>query len=113
MCLAFLRNKHYDNFTKVTLLLLLAAAAAAAAAAVNLRWWLDKADMRDLRLYTINGLLLLLVWGVARVVLFVPFYVHVLANWVSAVAGHKRCVALAKLQDRMAASSVPMPTHAP
>jgi hypothetical protein len=54
---------------------------------VNLRWWLDKADMRDLRLYTINGLLLLLVWGVARVVLFVPFYVHVLANWVSAVAG--------------------------
>lgn len=56
-------------------------------ASVNLRWWLDKADLRHLRLYTVNGLLLLLVWGVARVVLFVPFYVHVLANWVSAAFG--------------------------
>jgi hypothetical protein len=53
---------------------------------VNLRWWLDKADLKHLRLYTINGLLLLLVWGVARVVLFVPFYVHVAANWVSLAA---------------------------
>lgn len=59
------------------------AAAAVVDAAVNLRWYLDKADLKHIRLYTINGLLLLLVWGVARVVLFVPFYVHVLWNWVS------------------------------
>jgi hypothetical protein len=42
--------------------------------------------LKHTRLYTINGLLLLLVWGVARVVLFVPFYVHVLWNWVSGMA---------------------------
>lgn len=49
---------------------------------MNLRWWLEKADLKGTRLYTINGLLMLLVWGVARVVMFVPFYIHVLANWV-------------------------------
>lgn len=64
-----------------------AIAAIDAAAAVNLRWWLDKAGLKHLRVYTVNGLLLLLVWGVARVVLFVPFYVHVLANWVSVGVG--------------------------
>jgi len=63
-----------------------AAAAAAVVVAVNLRWWLEKADLKATRLYTINGLLMLLVWGVARVVMFVPFYIHVLANWVSPLA---------------------------
>eukprot|EP00775_Hariotina_reticulata_P002189 gene2189-2507_t len=48
---------------------------------VNLRWWLDKAGLKHLKLYTVNGLMLLLVWGVARVVLFVPFYLHVIQNW--------------------------------
>jgi hypothetical protein len=48
---------------------------------VNLRWWLDKAQLKHLKLYTVNGLMLLLVWGVARVVLFVPFYLHVIQNW--------------------------------
>lgn len=50
---------------------------------VNLRWYLDKANLKSSKLYTVNGLLLLLVWGVARVVLFIPFYLHVLQNWSS------------------------------
>lgn len=50
---------------------------------VNLRWYLDKANLKGTKLYTLNGLLLLLVWGVARVVLFIPFYVHVIQNWQS------------------------------
>jgi len=48
---------------------------------VNLRWLLDKAGLKHLKLYTVNGLMLLLAWGVARVVLFVPFYLHVFQNW--------------------------------
>ena len=48
---------------------------------VNLRWMLDKAGLRHLQLYTVNGLLLLLAWGVARVALFIPFYLHVLQHW--------------------------------
>lgn len=46
-----------------------------------MRWYLDKSDLKATKIYTANGLLLLLVWGVARVVLFFPFYLHVLQNW--------------------------------
>jgi hypothetical protein len=47
---------------------------------VNLRWALDRLQMKHLKLYQVNGLLLMLVWGVARVAMFVPFYLHVLQN---------------------------------
>lgn len=49
---------------------------------VNLRWYLDKMGLKSSQLYTINGLLLLLIWGIVRVLLFVPFYAHVYQNWV-------------------------------
>lgn len=39
--------------------------------------------MKGSKVYTANGLLLLLLWGVARVLLFIPFYAHVLQNWQS------------------------------
>lgn len=48
---------------------------------VNVRWWLDRAELKGHKLYTVNGLLLMLVWGVARVVMFLPLYAHVLWNW--------------------------------
>uniref|UniRef100_A0A383WKX4 TLC domain-containing protein n=1 Tax=Tetradesmus obliquus TaxID=3088 RepID=A0A383WKX4_TETOB len=47
---------------------------------VNLRWALDRLQLKHLKLYQVNGLLMLLVWGVARVAMFVPFYLHVLQN---------------------------------
>jgi hypothetical protein len=47
---------------------------------VNLRWALDRLQLKHLKLYQVNGLLLMLVWGVARVAIFVPFYLHVLQN---------------------------------
>jgi hypothetical protein len=47
---------------------------------VNLRWALDRLQMKHLQLHQVNGLLLMLVWGVARVAMFVPFYLHVLQN---------------------------------
>ncbi|KAF6260839.1 TLC domain-containing protein [Scenedesmus sp. NREL 46B-D3] len=47
---------------------------------VNLRWALDRLQMKHVKLYHVNGLLLMLVWGVARVGMFVPFYLHVLQN---------------------------------
>lgn len=54
---------------------------------VNARWLLDKAGRRDSKLYTVNGLLLTLMWGVARVVLFAPLFVHMAVHWhVSAAA---------------------------
>ncbi|KAF8061418.1 hypothetical protein HT031_004509 [Scenedesmus sp. PABB004] len=48
---------------------------------VNVRWWMDKAGRRDLAAYKVNGLCLLLVWGVARVAAFAPFAAHVAANF--------------------------------
>jgi hypothetical protein len=47
---------------------------------VNLRWALDRLQLKQLKLYQVNGLLLMLVWGVTRVAMFVPFYLHVLQN---------------------------------
>jgi hypothetical protein len=61
---------------------------------VNLRWMLDKAGLRHLQLYTVNGLLLMLAWGVGRVALFIPFYLHVLQHWSEIITAPMHAIVL-------------------
>ncbi|CAN0876812.1 TLC domain-containing protein 4 [Linum grandiflorum] len=43
---------------------------------VNLRWYLDVAGQKTSKLYIYNGVMLFLGWLVARILLFVYFFVH-------------------------------------
>lgn len=43
---------------------------------VNLRWLLDKMDMKDSRLYLMNGMTLMILWLLGRIVLFFFFFAH-------------------------------------
>ncbi|KAI5058660.1 hypothetical protein GOP47_0026830 [Adiantum capillus-veneris] len=43
---------------------------------VNLRWYLSIAGLKNSRVYVINGVLLFLGWMVARILLFVFFFIH-------------------------------------
>ncbi|KMZ70847.1 Transmembrane protein 56 [Zostera marina] len=43
---------------------------------VNLRWYLDRADKKDYKIYLYNGAALFLGWLIARVLLFVYFFTH-------------------------------------
>ncbi|CAN1312649.1 TLC domain-containing protein 4 [Linum perenne] len=43
---------------------------------VNLRWYLDVAGQKNSQLYIYNGVMLFLGWLVARILLFIYFFVH-------------------------------------
>lgn len=43
---------------------------------VNLRWYLDNSGQKGSKAYTLNGIALFLGWLVARVLLFIFFFVH-------------------------------------
>ncbi|KAL3849098.1 hypothetical protein ACJIZ3_010980 [Penstemon smallii] len=43
---------------------------------INLRWYLDAAGMKRSRAYIINGVVIFLVWLVARILLFVYLFYH-------------------------------------
>ncbi|XP_054820011.1 uncharacterized protein LOC129319001 isoform X2 [Prosopis cineraria] len=43
---------------------------------VNLRWYLDNAGLKSSKLYIGNGIMLFLGWLLARVVLFIFFFIH-------------------------------------
>ncbi|XP_052181976.1 uncharacterized protein LOC127794759 isoform X2 [Diospyros lotus] len=48
---------------------------------VNLRWYLDVAGKKNSELYICNGVLLFLGWLVARILLFVFFFYHLLIHF--------------------------------
>ncbi|XP_071917788.1 uncharacterized protein [Coffea arabica] len=48
---------------------------------VNLRWYLDTAGQKDSKLYVCNGLALFLGWLVARILLFMYFFVHLFSHF--------------------------------
>lgn len=41
---------------------------------INFRWWLEKGGMKSSPLYLLNGVMIFLMWIVARVLLFPPFF---------------------------------------
>ncbi|CDP04013.1 unnamed protein product [Coffea canephora] len=48
---------------------------------VNLRWYLDTAGQKNSKLYVCNGLALFLGWLVARILLFMYFFVHLFSHF--------------------------------
>ncbi|XP_062081680.1 uncharacterized protein LOC133788276 [Humulus lupulus] len=48
---------------------------------VNLRWYLDTADQKNSSLYICNGIALFVGWLVARIILFVYFFTHMLLHF--------------------------------
>ncbi|XP_031405909.1 TLC domain-containing protein 4-B isoform X2 [Punica granatum] len=48
---------------------------------VNLRWYLDVAGQKNSKLYLCNGILLFLGWLVARIILFIIFFIHMLLHF--------------------------------
>lgn len=48
---------------------------------VNLRWYLSLAGMKNSRAYVFNGVLLFFGWLVARVLLFIYFFVHIYLHY--------------------------------
>lgn len=48
---------------------------------INLRWYLDVAGQKNSKLYTYNGIALFLGWLVARVILFIFFFVHMFIHF--------------------------------
>ncbi|KAI5076167.1 hypothetical protein GOP47_0008232 [Adiantum capillus-veneris] len=48
---------------------------------VNLRWYLSKAGMKNSSAYVLNGVLLFLGWLIARVLLFIYFFVHLYLHY--------------------------------
>ncbi|XP_010555665.1 PREDICTED: transmembrane protein 56 [Tarenaya hassleriana] len=48
---------------------------------VNLRWYLDTSGQKSSKLYTCNGIALFLGWLVARVLLFIYFFVHMFLHF--------------------------------
>eukprot|EP00955_Chlamydomonas_euryale_P083749 363887-Chlamydomonas_euryale.AAC.8 len=41
---------------------------------IDLRWWLDKANLKSSRLYMYNGMAIFVSWVVARLCIFPPFF---------------------------------------
>ncbi|XP_015874792.3 uncharacterized protein LOC107411676 [Ziziphus jujuba] len=48
---------------------------------VNLRWYLDTAGLKGSTLYVCNGIALFIGWLVARVLLFIFFFIHMLIHF--------------------------------
>ncbi|KAK1285885.1 hypothetical protein QJS10_CPB20g00012 [Acorus calamus] len=48
---------------------------------VNLRWYLDLAGKKNSKLYILNGIALFLGWLVARILLFIYFYMHMYTHF--------------------------------
>eukprot|EP00250_Pteridium_aquilinum_P004522 c14722_g1_i1 orf=148-954(+) len=48
---------------------------------VNLRWYLSTAGMKSSRAYVVNGLFLFFGWLIARVLLFIYFFVHIYLHY--------------------------------
>lgn len=48
---------------------------------VNLRWYISKAGMKNSSAYVLNGVLLFLGWLIARVLLFIYFFVHLYLHY--------------------------------
>ncbi|KAI5321473.1 hypothetical protein L3X38_030544 [Prunus dulcis] len=48
---------------------------------VNLRWYLDVAGKKNSNLYVINGVALFLGWLVARILLFIYFFIHMFIHF--------------------------------
>lgn len=48
---------------------------------VNLRWYLDASGQKGSKAYTLNGIALFLGWLVARILLFIYFFVHMYSHF--------------------------------
>ncbi|KAK1322558.1 hypothetical protein QJS10_CPA03g00012 [Acorus calamus] len=48
---------------------------------VNLRWYLDLAGQKNSKFYTFNGIALFFGWLVARILLFIYFYMHIYTHF--------------------------------
>jgi len=48
---------------------------------INLRWYLDTAGLRKSKIYVMNGVALFLVWLVARIILFIYFFIHIYIHY--------------------------------
>lgn len=48
---------------------------------INLRWFLDVAGRKNSKAYVINGVAMFVIWLVARIVLFMYLFYHILTNY--------------------------------